>query len=140
TVVALAARDSSARSSADRPRRRWSFAARSALLPFSKLARSRRCGGYEASKPSAISASPECRATSGGDPAAAASGSPPLVARHSGLAEIALGLEASYPPHLRDLASFENGNSADLAAKLHRLLGLSADDRAELSRAARATT
>jgi hypothetical protein len=32
---------------------------------------------------------------------------PPLVARHSGLAEIAAGLEAEYPPELRDLASFD---------------------------------
>ena len=71
---------------------------------------------------------------------AAAAGSPPLVARHSGLAEIALGLEAAYPPHLRDLASFETGDSVDLAAKLHRLLALPPDERAELSRAARATT
>ena len=71
---------------------------------------------------------------------AAAAGSPPLVARHSGLAEIALGLEAAYPPQLRDLASFETGDSADLAAKLRRLLALSPDEKAELSRAARATT
>ena len=71
---------------------------------------------------------------------AAAAGSPPLVARHSGLAEIALGLEGMYPPHLRDLTSFENGNVQDLAAKLQRLLALSPDEKAELSRAARATT
>jgi glycosyltransferase involved in cell wall biosynthesis len=71
---------------------------------------------------------------------AAAAGSPPLVARHSGLAEIALGLEASYPAQLRDLASFETGDSADLAAKLLRLLSLSPDERAELSQAARATS
>ena len=71
---------------------------------------------------------------------AAAAGSPPLVARHSGLAEIALGLEDAYPASLRDLASFETGNSADLASKLQRLLALSPDEKAELSRAARATT
>ena len=71
---------------------------------------------------------------------AAAAGSPPLVARHSGLAEIALGLEAVYPPQLRDLASFENGNVEDLAAKLQRLLALSPAEKAELSRAARAVT
>ena len=29
---------------------------------------------------------------------AAAAGCPPLVARHSGLAEVAEGLEAEYPP------------------------------------------
>ena len=43
---------------------------------------------------------------------AAAAGSPPIVARHSGLAEIAEGLEAEYPEHLRDLASFTNGDAA----------------------------
>ena len=32
---------------------------------------------------------------------AAAAGSPPLVARHSGLAEVAAGLEEEYPEHLR---------------------------------------
>src|SRR5207248_2424406 len=37
---------------------------------------------------------------------AAAAGTPPLVARHSGLAEIAAGLEATYPPEHRDLTSF----------------------------------
>ena len=36
---------------------------------------------------------------------AAAAGSPPLVARHSGLAEVADGLEAEYPPELRHLAA-----------------------------------
>ena len=71
---------------------------------------------------------------------AAAAGSPPLVARHSGLAEIAEGLEAVYPPSLRDLAGFETGDSADLESKLRRLLALSPADKAELSRAARATT
>jgi glycosyltransferase involved in cell wall biosynthesis len=69
---------------------------------------------------------------------AAAAGSPPLVARHSGLAEVAVGLEATYPPHLRDLASFETGNASDLAAKIRRLLELTSADRAALSAAARA--
>ena len=32
---------------------------------------------------------------------AAAAGSPPLVARHSGLAEVAAGLEAEYPERFR---------------------------------------
>jgi glycosyltransferase involved in cell wall biosynthesis len=70
---------------------------------------------------------------------AAAAGSPPLVARHSGLAEIALGLEVAYPDQLRDLASFETGDAADLAAKLRRILALPGDERSALSRAARAT-
>jgi len=68
---------------------------------------------------------------------AAAGGSLPLVARHSGLAEIAEGLEAGYPPAHRDLASFENGDAADLAAKLRRLLALTPDERAALADAAR---
>ncbi len=42
---------------------------------------------------------------------AAACGAPPLVARQSGLAEVAEGLEAEYPEPLRHLASFENGNA-----------------------------
>ena len=68
---------------------------------------------------------------------AAAGGSPPLVARHSGLAEIAEGLEAEYPADLRDLAAFATGNAADLAEKLRRLLSLPAGDRARLAAAAR---
>ena len=51
---------------------------------------------------------------------AAAAGSPPLVARHSGLAEVAAGLEEAYPERLRHLASFETGDAADLARKLER--------------------
>ena len=68
---------------------------------------------------------------------AAAAGSLPLVARHSGLAEIAEGLEAEYPAELRHLASFASGDAADLATKLAELLALSSEARAELSAAAR---
>src|SRR4051794_37149770 len=68
---------------------------------------------------------------------AAAGGCPPLVARHSGLAEIAEGLEAEHPAHLRSLASFETGNPRDLAAKLRALLALSPEDRAAPAAAAR---
>jgi glycosyltransferase involved in cell wall biosynthesis len=68
---------------------------------------------------------------------AAAAGSPPLVARHSGLAEIAEGLEAEYPPALRDLTSFTAGDVAELAAKLDALLALPAEARAALGVAAR---
>lgn len=63
---------------------------------------------------------------------AAAGGSLPLVARHSGLAEIAEALEAAGVP-----ASFESGNVDDLAEKLESLLQRSASDREELSRRAR---
>jgi glycosyltransferase involved in cell wall biosynthesis len=68
---------------------------------------------------------------------AAAAGSPPLVARHSGLAEVAAGLEEEYPERLRHLASFANGDTADLARKVRELLALPAGDREALRQAAR---
>ena len=68
---------------------------------------------------------------------AAAAGSPPLVARHSGLAEVAAGLEEQYPQGQRHLASFETGNTDDLAAKLGELLALPAEERVALGAAAR---
>ena len=68
---------------------------------------------------------------------AAAAGSPPLVARHSGLAEVAAGLEEEYPERFRHLASFATGDASDLARKLEELLALSPADRDELRRAAR---
>jgi glycosyltransferase involved in cell wall biosynthesis len=68
---------------------------------------------------------------------AAAAGCPPLVARHSGLAEIAEGLEAAYPPALRRLASFSSGDVSALRARLAELLALPSGDRAELGSAAR---
>jgi glycosyltransferase involved in cell wall biosynthesis len=70
---------------------------------------------------------------------AAACGCPPLVARHSGLAEIATRLEAAYPADLRHLASFETGDVADLRRKLTAMLSLPASDRQRLAEAARAT-
>src|SRR5687767_6809904 len=48
---------------------------------------------------------------------AAAAGCPPLVARHSGLAEVAAGLEQAYPPQHRELAAFVSGDEDDLAEK-----------------------
>jgi glycosyltransferase involved in cell wall biosynthesis len=69
---------------------------------------------------------------------AAAAGSPPLVARHSGLAEVAAGLQAAYPERFRDLASFERGDAADLARKLTEILALSPADHTLLKSAARA--
>ena len=68
---------------------------------------------------------------------AAAAGAPPLVARHSGLAEIAEGLEAEYPAEHRDLASFTTGDVDELRAKLERLLELSTGERERLGTAAR---
>ncbi len=68
---------------------------------------------------------------------AAAAGSPPLVARHSGLAEIAEGLEREYPREHRELASFATGKADDLAAKLDRILALPDGDWRRLSEGAR---
>jgi glycosyltransferase involved in cell wall biosynthesis len=68
---------------------------------------------------------------------AAAAGSPPLVARHSGLSEIAAGLEAEYPPEHRDLASFHTGDVDELADKLRTLLALAPQERRALGAAAR---
>jgi glycosyltransferase involved in cell wall biosynthesis len=68
---------------------------------------------------------------------AAACGCPPVVARHSGLAEIAEGLEQAYPPHLRHLAAFATGDAADLREKLAELIALPAADRDALRSAAR---
>jgi glycosyltransferase involved in cell wall biosynthesis len=68
---------------------------------------------------------------------AAAAGAPPLVARHSGLAEVAAGLEQVYPPEHRHLASFANGDAAELRERLDELLALPAADRARLREAAR---
>jgi glycosyltransferase involved in cell wall biosynthesis len=68
---------------------------------------------------------------------AAACGSPPLVARHSGLAEIAAGLEEEYPREHRELASFTRGDVDDLAAKLGALLALPSGERRRLGAAAR---
>jgi len=68
---------------------------------------------------------------------AAAAGSPPLVARHSGLAEVAAGLEDEYPERLRHLAAFETGDAADLARKVNEILALSTADHDELRAAGR---
>jgi glycosyltransferase involved in cell wall biosynthesis len=68
---------------------------------------------------------------------AAAAGVPPLVARHSGLAEIAAGLEQAYPERYRSLASFTSGDSIELAEKLNDLLQLPHEERAVLGSAAR---
>src|SRR6266508_6460895 len=68
---------------------------------------------------------------------AAAAGAPPLVARHSGLAEVAAGLEDVYPPEHRHLASFPNGDAGELRERLGELLALPAADRERLREAAR---
>ena len=68
---------------------------------------------------------------------AAAAGCPPLVARHSGLAEVAEGLEAEYPPEHRHLTSFAAGDAEDLRAKLTELLALEHSEQQAVAAAAR---
>jgi glycosyltransferase involved in cell wall biosynthesis len=55
---------------------------------------------------------------------AAACACPPLVALHSGMADVAAGLAAEYPPGHRRLTSFASGDVDDLADKLKGLLAL----------------
>ena len=68
---------------------------------------------------------------------AAACGCPPLVADHSGLAEVAAGLRQYYPPGLRDLTTFPGGDARELARKLRMYAGLDRSQRADLGAAAR---
>jgi glycosyltransferase involved in cell wall biosynthesis len=68
---------------------------------------------------------------------AAAAGCPPIVANHSGLAEIARGLEEDYPPGRGGLASFPNGDADALRDRLERVLALEGHERAALRTAAR---
>jgi glycosyltransferase involved in cell wall biosynthesis len=68
---------------------------------------------------------------------AAAAGCPPVVANHSGLAEIARGLDEDYPPKLRHLASFPSGDVSALRERISETLGLGESDRSALRAAAR---
>jgi glycosyltransferase involved in cell wall biosynthesis len=68
---------------------------------------------------------------------AAAAGVPPLVANHSGLAEVALGIAAEYPPTHAGLTSFPNGDAAALHDRVLDLLSLAPEERRELGLAAR---
>ena len=68
---------------------------------------------------------------------AASAGCPPLVARQSGLAEVAAGLEQHYPVQFRRLAGFRTGDEGDLRQRLLELLSLSAPEREILRTAAR---
>ncbi len=69
---------------------------------------------------------------------AAAAGCPPIVARHSGLAEVAAELESALPARLQPLVSFPNGDVAALKDRLARVFALSTADRAALRTAVRA--
>ena len=68
---------------------------------------------------------------------AAATGCPPVVADHSGLAEVARGLEEEYPPARQGLASFPSGDASALRERLEEVLALRGDEREELRAAAR---
>jgi glycosyltransferase involved in cell wall biosynthesis len=68
---------------------------------------------------------------------AAAAGTPPLVARHSGLAEVAARLAEAYPPEFAHLTAFEPGDPLDLRTKLNAILLLPPHQRRGLGRAAR---
>jgi glycosyltransferase involved in cell wall biosynthesis len=68
---------------------------------------------------------------------AAAAGSPPVVARHSGLAEVAAGIQEELPERLRQLVAFQSGDAADLAETLREQLALPPADREALVRGAR---
>ena len=68
---------------------------------------------------------------------AAAAGCPPIVADHSGLGEIARGLEEDYPPGRGGLASFPNGDPVALRERLDAVLALQGADREALRAAAR---
>jgi glycosyltransferase involved in cell wall biosynthesis len=68
---------------------------------------------------------------------AAAAGCPPIVANHSGLAEIASGLEEHYPPEIEALPSFPNGDAAALRQRLEAVLALRGEQREAIRAAAR---
>ena len=68
---------------------------------------------------------------------AAATGCPPLVADHSGLAEVADGIEAHLPTELH-LLRFRRDDCEDLRRALLRLLALPAPERARLAAGCRA--
>src|SRR5271169_7051719 len=68
---------------------------------------------------------------------AAAAGVPPVVAEHSGLAEIARGVGAEYPPEGAWLTSFPSGDAGALRERLRVLLALPAVERRALGLAAR---
>ncbi len=70
---------------------------------------------------------------------AAAAGCPPLVARHSGLAEVASGLEADLPSHLAQLVGSPTGDVAALRERLEALFALPPADRKELRSSVRRT-
>ena len=67
----------------------------------------------------------------------AAAGCPPIVADHSGLAEVADGLEADYPARLRGLVRFPSGDAAALRERIEGVLALGPAEREAIRAAAR---
>jgi len=68
---------------------------------------------------------------------AAAAGVPPLLAAHSGLAEVAAGIASEYPPELQHLVATETGDAGVLRDRLAELLALPSEERRALGQAAR---
>jgi glycosyltransferase involved in cell wall biosynthesis len=68
---------------------------------------------------------------------AAAAGVPPVVADHSGLAEVGAGIAAEYPPQYAHLTTFPSGDAEELRGRLRELLALPAAERRTLGLAAR---
>ena len=68
---------------------------------------------------------------------AAAAGVPPLLAAHSGLAEVAAGIAREYPPQLQHLVATETGDAGVLRDRLAELLALPSEERRALGQAAR---
>ena len=69
--------------------------------------------------------------------AEASAGVLPVVSAHSGLAEVAAGIGEEVGPEAAPLLSFPAGDPAALRERLAAILGLSAERRRELGRAAR---
>ena len=68
---------------------------------------------------------------------AAAAGCPPVVADHSGLAEVGEGLEQDYPRALRHLVRFPSGDAGALRERLLGILALGSSERDAIRAAAR---
>ena len=68
---------------------------------------------------------------------AAAAGCLPIVARHSGLAEVARGLEQHLPDAYAPLVAFESGDVDELADKIRGVLSIPSDDDRLVREAAR---
>jgi glycosyltransferase involved in cell wall biosynthesis len=67
----------------------------------------------------------------------AAAGCPPLVSDHSGLAEVAAGLEEDYPAALRGFVRFPSGDADALRERLRGILDLGPTEREAIRAAAR---